>query len=299
MDANEARKYEFYLGKLNEIPSLPTVVTKLIGLIDEPMTSIKQLEDLLVQDQSLTLKVLKLANSAYYAIPGGATTVNRAITYLGYDCLKQLVLAASLFDAFDVHSTPEFDIDDFWMHSFGVATTSETIAKMTGLPSPADAFTCGLVHDVGKLVLAIIDFDAFIATCSEAQKKKTTLFAAERALGAPEHTYWGMRLAEKWKLPLLIQSAIKDHHTRKHGLRMSMAAEINQVVDAVYVANQITHDLNIGHSGHDGKSMIESDILEHMGLDPNRRSELFEKIEENLEHARNLMEAISGTQKAA
>ena len=79
---DQQKKINFYLQKIESIPSLPNIVLELIKIIDNPMSSTRQIENLIEKDQGMTLKILKLANSAYYSIPGGAKTLNRALTFL-------------------------------------------------------------------------------------------------------------------------------------------------------------------------------------------------------------------------
>src|SRR5271154_6988978 len=96
--ATEQQRLEFFLKKVDALPAFPGVVTEILRLVDNPLTSIDQIEKVMTTDAGLTVKTLKVANSAYYSIPGGAKTVRRALTYLGMASLKQMLLTTAVYD---------------------------------------------------------------------------------------------------------------------------------------------------------------------------------------------------------
>ncbi|MCB0412357.1 MAG: HDOD domain-containing protein, partial [Bdellovibrionales bacterium] len=135
---------EDLIARMDELPTLPTIVYELTRIINDPMSSTKEVEQVMKNDVSLTTRVLKLANSAYYAIPGGVSTLSRAIAYIGFDTVNQLVLSASIIDALDLGENTIFNVNDFWKHSVGVAIASETIGRYINHLTPSDLFTAGL-----------------------------------------------------------------------------------------------------------------------------------------------------------
>src|SRR5437868_2853828 len=129
---------ESITSRLDELPTLPTVVYELSRVINDPMSSTSDVEKIMANDQSLTIKVLKLANSAYYAIPGGVTSLQRAIGYIGYDTINQLVLSASIMKALDAQTSEQFNLNEFWKHAIGVAMAAETTARFVHYKTPSD-----------------------------------------------------------------------------------------------------------------------------------------------------------------
>src|SRR5476651_2412480 len=121
MGAAEKINPKAIVDRLDELPTLPTIVYELSRVINDPMSSTSEIEKIMANDQSLTTKVLKLANSAYYAIPGGVTSLQRAIAYIGFDAINQLVLSASIMKALDAKASANFEPMQFWKHSIGVA----------------------------------------------------------------------------------------------------------------------------------------------------------------------------------
>ena len=101
-------------AKLDELPTLPSIVYELSKVINDPMSSTGDVEKLMSNDQSLTTKVLKLVNSAYYAIPGGVSSLSRAIAYIGFDTVNQLVLSASILSALETKEPTDFKLAEFY-----------------------------------------------------------------------------------------------------------------------------------------------------------------------------------------
>ncbi len=110
MGAAPKLSQDYLISKLDELPTLPTIVYELSQVIGDPMSSTSDVEDIMKNDQSLTTKVLRLVNSAYYAIPGGVSNLGRAIAYIGFDTVHQLVLSASIINALDVKDSNGFDL---------------------------------------------------------------------------------------------------------------------------------------------------------------------------------------------
>jgi HD-like signal output (HDOD) protein len=134
------------------LPTLPTVVSRLIELVDSPRTSAALLARLISADQALTAKVLKLANSAYYGFPREISTVNMAIVVLGFNAVKEMGLSISVFDVFKkTASSPLFDVAQFWEHSVGCGVAARMLARNYRPAIAGEAFVAGLLHDVGKV----------------------------------------------------------------------------------------------------------------------------------------------------
>lgn len=280
--------------RLDELPTLPAIVYELSRVIGDPMASTSDVEKVMANDQSLTTKVLRLANSAYYAIPGGVSTLQRAIGYIGYDTIHQLVLSASIIQALDVKKSVGFDLNQFWKHSVGVAMASETIARYVHYKSPADLFTCGLVHDMGKVAVFIITPDAFFEAVDFARENKVSFADAEEALGSAKHSFVGQQLAARWRLPAQLQAVIAHHHQGDAGLRSGLSSEMNLVVDIVYLSNLLMHALRFGNSGHQKVLGVPREILERLQLDSEKLETLIAKIRESIANAEVFLKIIGG-----
>jgi HD-like signal output (HDOD) protein len=276
---------EELVQKLDDLPTLPTVVHELSALINDPMSSTTDIERVMEKDQSLTAKVLKLINSAYYAIPGGVSSLSRAIAYLGFDTIHQLILSTSIFKSFNTEDKEYFDVKKFWQHSVGVAMVSETIAKYINYSMPSDLFTVGLVHDIGKVALSVVAPEQLIDVAKHAAENGMSTDEAERDLDVPRHTYIGNLLAAKWKLPVQMQNGIMYHHQMDARKRGGVSPQLNQVIDIVIMANLLIHAIGFGHSGHDKKKSPPKVIFERLSISDEDIKKLSEKIKETLSNA--------------
>lgn len=277
-------KWQPILEKLNDIPTLPVVATKVTELINDPNSSSADIADVLKKDQVLTAKVLKLINSPYYGIPGEVTDIKRALAYLGFNTLAQLVLGVSVISMFNENKGTRFSMQAFWKHALGTAVTSEIIAKKVDYPKPEECFTCGLLHDIGKIVLYKIAPEEFMKVIQLAEREKISFYAAERKLEVPTHGYLGEYIANKWRLPLVIRSSIRYHHTDVAGME-TMLDSIKPAVQIVALANEIVVKENIGFSGNASGGNVTDALLRPLGLSETDVPNLVERISKEIDNA--------------
>lgn len=288
------RPPEVLLNKVSELPTLPTIIYELTRLINNPMSSTKAIETVMVKDQSLTTKVLKLANSAYYAIPGGVSSVGRAIGFLGFDTVNQMVLSTSIIKAFKMSGPVKFDINLLWQHAIGVAMAAETIGKFIRYQKSSDLFTCGLVHDMGKVILCQIDPELMMDIVGLATEKNMSFLEAETELKSMNHMQLGAVLAKRWQLPMSIQTCIAYHHEVNPARRVGVSAEMGKNVDIVLLANSIIHELHFGNGGHDKVEPLPAPVLERLGIKADHMPELMKKIQDHLGQAESFLKIIQG-----
>ncbi len=288
------KDFNYLLERLDELPTLPSVVYELSQLINDQMSSTNEIERVMEQDQSLTTKVLKLINSAYYSIPGGVTRLSRAIGYLGFDTVNQLVLSTSILKALEVKGPTRFDLNQFWQHAIGTGIAAEAIAKFTRHKNPPDLFTAGLVHDIGKVAIYIIDPDLLVNTCKYAVDNTMTYAEAEDATGGPKHEMIGQSLAKKWNLPLSIQVAIQFHHQKDSQRRLGIGPELTRNVDIVLLANLLIHALKFGNSGHAKVQGAPKAVLERLTITQNQLPKVIDDIKQGLAAAEGFLKIITG-----
>ncbi|MCM2276698.1 MAG: HDOD domain-containing protein [Oligoflexia bacterium] len=277
-------EYSELLAKLDDIRTLPIVAMKVNELINDPNSSSADIAEVLKKDQVLTAKILRLVNSSYYAIPGGVADVQRALAFLGFNTLAQLVLSLSVFSMFTDFETEEFSMLDFWRHALGTGVCSEILAKRLKLPRPEEAFTCGLLHDIGKLVLHEIDSDRLIDIVREARKRECSFIEVEREWDLPGHSYLGEVIATRWGLPQVIRLAIRYHHFDVTKMD-SILASAKPVIHVVRLANTICVKNQVGRSGDASPGTITHDMLQPLGLPASEIPAIEEQLEKAMEQA--------------
>jgi putative nucleotidyltransferase with HDIG domain len=278
-------EYTKLLEKLEDIPTLPVVAMKVNELINDPNSSGADIAAVLKKDQVLTAKILKLVNSSYYAVPGGVGDVQRALAFLGFNTVAQLVLGLSVFSMFKTFDDEgSFSMLDFWKHALGTAVCSEILAKRLKVSKPEEAFTCGLLHDIGKLVLHEVDAPRLKQILSEASRRECSFIEVEREWDLPAHTYLGEVIATKWGLPQLIRLCIRYHHQDVSTLD-TILASAKPMIQIVRLANGICLKVGIGKSGDCSKGTVTPDMLKPLGLSPADLEKIEEQLAKDMEKA--------------
>jgi len=198
--------------RVNNIPTLPAVMMKVIHMVDDPKTTAAALSEFIGRDQALTAKILKLANSAFYGFPQKIGTINLAIVVLGFESVKDLGLSASVVEAFDEKEYGDvFDLHRFWVHSVAVAAGCKILTRHVRVSIAGEIFVAGLLHDLGKLILCRFLTDDYRKVVAEASGRKEEIYQIELEQLGFSHADVGGWLAEQWNLPQHQTSAIYYH----------------------------------------------------------------------------------------
>jgi len=197
------------IEKTYELPTLPVIATQVIEILDDPNSSVKDLTAIITNDQVIMSKILKLVNSAFYGFPQKITTIARAVTILGFNTVKGLILGVSAFDAL---KTKEFSLVEFWNHSITTATAAKYIAKQIRYPKEEEAFTVGLIHDIGKLVMVMNKPKEYKEIMVLINDKELMPIEAEEQILDFNHSQIGGLAAEYWNLPHIYSDTISHHH---------------------------------------------------------------------------------------
>lgn len=201
------------LRKLKDLPPMPQIVFKARQVIADPDSEMAELADLLESDQAIATKVLKLANSAYYGLSGKVSSIRHASSLLGYKALGQLISMVGSASVLG-KTLGGYDLDSAgaWRHSLMAASASRIIALRHHPDLEGDAFSAGLIHDVGKLVL-----DNYVLERKNEFERITaggrnTMLAAEQHLLGLDHADIGYEVCQHWNIPESISKAIRYHH---------------------------------------------------------------------------------------
>lgn len=278
------------LDKLNDIPTLPVVASQVNELINNPNSSSADIARVLKKDQVLTAKILKLINSPYYGIPSEVTDVQRALAFLGFNTLAQLVLGLSVFSLFPGEGTEEFPMLPFWRHALGTAVCAEVIAKRVKYPKPEECFTCGLLHDIGKIVMHEVARDMFMSVIRKAREGKMSFAQAESELDVPNHSFLGEYIAAKWGLPAVIRSAIRYHHIDVRNAATILPG-VKPSIYIVALANALVVEMGIGHSGDYSNGGLQPFMYEALGLKADDLAQIKAQTQEEMKKAGSFLSA--------
>ena len=224
------------LDRIDELPTLPAIALEVNKMLQNYDTSIKMLSEKIEKDQAMAVKILKLVNSAFFGLRSRVSNIPNAVVLLGFNMVRNAVVSVSIIDSFNTKGVShDFDIADFWKHSVAVAVTSKRLAEKTRLHQPDDCFIGGLLHDMGKVVLAQHFQDSFKKILKSMENENLSFYEAEKSEISIGHAHIGGHLAKKWQLPAGLIDAIRYHHT------VSKAAMDQNLLLLVHVADIIVN----------------------------------------------------------
>lgn len=269
------------LHNVMDLPPMPQTVLKARNIMADPMSDFKQLAELLETDQAIAAKILKLANSPYYGLSGKVSSIQRASVVLGHKTIGELItmggtssLLSNKLEGYGL------DAGDLWKHSLAVAFGSRIIAKKKEPSLANDAFTSGLIHDSGKLIL-----DQYVAERWELFEEymadgRRTFLEAEKDILQLDHAEVASEVCKVWNIPEPLTIAIKYHH-RPSGSRDNSLAYIIHVADAIAMMT----GLGLGIDGT--LYQLDDRAMEFLDL---KEEEVNDIMVEVLEAAKNITE---------
>ena len=258
-DMMDEQQFLTKLDHIKDIPTLPTIVFELNKLLRDPDTSIKTVCDTIEKDQAITLKILKLVNSAFYGFKSKISDLRNAVALLGYNAVRNAIVSLSVINSFPKRVTlMDFDITVFWKHSLAVAVTSKNIAQLSKKESPDNCFVGGLLHDTGKVILAQYFPELFETVWAALQEEQISFYESERKTLPIDHTKVGAHLAGKWQLPQGLVDTIRWHHDFQPEIKSA------NLVRNIYLANFIVNAYDLDPELRLDLSAMHSDVVKFM-----------------------------------
>ncbi|MBZ2209503.1 HDOD domain-containing protein [Massilia soli] len=221
-----------------DLPALPTIVLELMSSFDDPDVDIGRLADAISHDQALTARTLRVANSSFYGLSAKVKTINQAIMMLGFDTVRTLVAAGAIVNVLPAGTGTQRELSQFWRHSMATAVCARNVARRTRL-NPEQAFLGGLLHDIGRLVLATRFPRQYGAALAWRDEHDAWQVDAEQQVLGMTHQQVGLMLAEAWRFPPQLLRAIGFHHA-------PAVDDLGDLASIVHVANAIVHALDLG-----------------------------------------------------
>lgn len=263
------------LDEVRQLPSLPAIVTELIATLDDEDADIERLAAGIAKDQALAARALRVANSPFYGMQRRVETIHDAILVLGFRAVANLVTAASLSGFFKPPAGSGFDLTLFWRHGIGVALAGRALAGKAGL-SGDRGFTAGLLHDIGRLLLATTRPHHYAAVQAWRADQDAYPVEAERHCLGLDHVQAGEALARRWRFPEDICLAVAAHHEPTE-------AAADGLADVTHVADALAHALDLAGDPHALVPPVRRESWRRLGLEQTSIAPLLAAIEQ--EHA--------------
>jgi putative nucleotidyltransferase with HDIG domain len=210
MDEQSVQQFRAEVIARKNLPTIPTVLAKILQLVDAESASGKELIKVIEHDQALTGKMLRLANSAFFGQTRKVATIPRAVVLLGFSTVRNLALGVKVWDALGT-GIARTRLDELWAHAVTVAVAAKAIAARLRAGDPDEAFTAGLLHDVGRLVLAMRFREQYWQVVGGASEVEAVERMEASSLGV-DHAEVGAWILEAWSLPPAIVEAVRAHH---------------------------------------------------------------------------------------
>lgn len=234
------------VARIDTLPSMPASCVAIMEELQAEDASIRNVAGLIASDLGMTAKILQMVNSAFFGLYRQVTDVQDAVMLLGLDAIRALVLSVNVFAAFDTRRIPFFDLDGLWRHSLAVGGCARKIMATVarGREQAAAAFLAGMLHDIGKLILAVNFSDAYRSLLKAAPEESAERLANEREMIGTTHAEIGAYLMGLWGLEPAILMAIAFHHTPLESRETAVGP-----LTAVHLANGFGHGLRPPRAG--------------------------------------------------
>ncbi len=200
---------------IDHLPPLSPSVSKILELANDINASPKDLLNIIKIDPVLTGKILKVINSAYYAIPNQIASLNKALILMGFNTIKNLALSTAVIDNIKTENNNDFDNSALWDHCLAVAVASKSLARAVGvkITQLEEHFIAGLLHDIGRVVIIQNLPEQYINVINHQEFGQRPTIEIEEEIMGINHCEAGAIIAQKWQLPESLTTVIKNHHT--------------------------------------------------------------------------------------
>ncbi len=268
------------IEKIGDLPTLPTVVARINHEMENESLTSHRLGTIISDDASLTTKVLRLSNSAFYGMPRQISSVDKAVTILGFDTVKNLALSLSVYSLFKNRKETAIDVLGLWNHSLGCAVCTKIILGKIRHQLAEEAFLFGILHDIGKVVLINNNLAGMENIIKISQERGITQNEAEIEVFGFNHQRIGAALLKKWKFPDSMVNGIKLHHDLPPETK-NLPPDTISLVRALCVGNQMAKALSLGRSTNPNRRDIPEIMWKFLDIRRNELAGLSSKIKDD------------------
>ena len=265
-----ALSHDQIVTHLRQLPALPSAVSDLLLSFDREDIDVGVLAGKIARDQALTARVLRVANSSFYGMPSRVATINEAVVVLGFRAMRSMVLAVGMSGVFQADKVPGFAVQAYLRHSVATGLAARALAPLVGL-NPDLAFTAGVLHDIGRLLLASNFSQHYAAVLRRREQDDALDLTAEREVLGIDHAAIGGLLAQTWRFPAALHEAVAFHHEPALAPNGSFAG-------LIHVADGLAHALALSGMAEEQLMPIEEAAWNALGLDAGKVQSVLPKI---------------------
>lgn len=267
----------------SELPGFAQVMAKMLTICNDPNASIEDIAKLVETDPGITAKVLGIVNSSFFNLRSRVSAISEAVLFLGIDEIKKICLGVTFFEKMvKSGKNRQFDRTFFWRHCLCVASLSQAIAEEIGYPSPEDAYTAGLLHDFGRIVLDRAGRVNYADFCKKALTCTGPLVEAEREIIGIGHDDLGAYYGHRWGFPQKLCLAIQHHHRSLSHLELNREEMLFTCI--VCLADFLAWTQGMGSVDVIFPLALQPEIEKKIQLDSIDFESVIKKMDEEIEH---------------
>jgi putative nucleotidyltransferase with HDIG domain len=274
---------------VNAVPALPQAVSEVLHAVNDEHVSLHRCVGLIEHDQALAARTLRVANSAFYGMPGRVGSIGDAVALLGLRAVSGVLVAAAVVDSVKLSGPAAALLPSYWRHALAAGLFARELASRVSLDAD-EAFTAGLLHDIGRLVLAAHYPDADAQAMALARSSDVPQVEAERAALGLTHAEIGERLIAHWHFPERVVYAVCHHHDRLSAAEAPHAERGDRDLAAlIQVCDAMTHALDLSGAEHEAVPDMDTTMWLRLHLMEDEAVTLLGHVESSVtELCRNL-----------
>lgn len=272
------------LALVKHVPPFPKVAQRVMDLLKEDDVNAAQLAEVIQYDQAITANVLKMCNTSYFGLPRKVTSLDDALVILGHDTLKDIIIASSSakFYTGKVGAGYQLEQGEMWKHSVAVGIMAKLLVRHIKDVDPGSAFTCGLLHDIGKRFLSAFVSDEFQEIMERVDGEKCSFVEAEKELLGMDHAELGGVILAKWEFAQDLVDAVREHHHPQ-------ALDKPPLTALISLSNSLVISMGIGVGADGLASEVQGEGLKKIGVTPAMLQVCMMDLLEEMEKAEEMM----------
>ena len=261
------------IENIETLPTLPSVLHKLLGVIENPKVSLREIGSFISNDPVLTTRVLRAVNSPIYGFPGRIASINQSLVLLGVNLIRGLLLGVSVFEAM------KKALAGLWEHSVGCATAARIIGQKIGLKEPDEVAVAALLHDIGKVIFSLKFQADYERVLEDAARREVFVFQGEKEFFGINHAEAGGWIAQKWHFPPALTEIIEYHH------KPHLARQVPVPTAVVHLADILVRARGFGFAGDPFVPAIHPQAWELLKLSEGDLEVILRELDDSLEVA--------------
>ena len=282
---------ELIVKKARNLPVLPQVTSKLLDVVNDAKAQAKDVGKIIESDQSLAAQLLKQVNSPYYGFSGRISTLQHAVVIMGFNAVKNLAIGFSMAKMTRKGASSALNTEQFWEHSLGVGVGARSIGKEIGYSCPEELMAAGLVHDIGKVILADNFPEEYKRILQEAAEKDEEVYQAEKRVLEASHDDVGEWFTKENRFPAVLRNCIKYHHVPSS----YSSGEFTAAIKAINLADHLCKVKGIGSAGCSNCSRDVEAVQKAIGLSNEAKEMVMENLKAEVDAAKEFF-GITTTQ---